>query len=192
MTKTLFISEKQFWFILPDPLLPSITDTHYKTTFSFMKKMDKLQFEFKNVAAADGKSNVIIITSITTPDNRKSNLADEDQTVKKHTSITETPTFTKIKNSLKKRHQSRKIWITLTKEMKETYFDEDDNLQFNDFFLEEISEINETTVEKDEPVIRLLEKLIENTQKSEEKSLAKITKEFMIEKFSSKTTNANQ
>ena len=76
--------------------------------------------------------------------------------------------------------------------MKETYFDEDDNLQFNDLFLEEISEINETTVEKDEPMIKLLEKLIENTQKSEEKSLAKITKEFMIEKFSSKTTNANQ
>lgn len=154
--------------------------------------MDKLQFEFKNVAAADGKSNVIIITSISTPDNRKFRLAVEDQVARKHTLVAETSTFTKVKNSLKKRHQSRKIWITLTKEMKEIYFDEDDNLQFNDLYLEEISEINEEAVERDEPMIKLLEKLIENTQKSEERSLTTITKEFMIEKFSSKITNANQ
>lgn len=157
-----------------------------------MRKMDKLQFEFESVAAADGKSNVLIITSIRTPDDRKFRLAVEDQVAKKHTLVAATPTFTKVKNSIKKRHQSRKVWITLTDKMKQIYFDEDDNLQFNDLFLEEISEIDEVAVERNEPMIKLLEKLIENTQKSEETSLIKITKEFMIEKFSSKITNANQ
>lgn len=76
--------------------------------------------------------------------------------------------------------------------MRNTYFDKDGNLQFNNTFLEETNEIKKIASDEESPMIKLLEKLIENTQRSEEKSLSKITKDFIIEKFSNKTTNATQ
>lgn len=154
--------------------------------------MEKLKFEFKCVAAADGKANTIIITSITDKNNVMYKLPEEDIYATKHTLLVETPAYAKVKNSLKKRHQMRKVWITLSEEMKEIYLDEEENLQFNDKFLEEIDELQKIVSEEENPMIKLLEKLIENTQRSEEKSLTKITKEFMTEKFSSKISNAGQ
>lgn len=155
--------------------------------------MDKLQFQFKVVATADGKSNMISITSISTQDGKTFCLPKEDQEVKKHTLIVASTYFAKIQKSLKKRHHERKIWITLSNEMRNVYLDDDENLQFNNEYLEEINEsIDQTSKKDDSTLITLLEKLIENTHKSEEKSLTKITQEFMIEKFDSKTTNAHQ
>ncbi|GLV33210.1 hypothetical protein CBL_08378 [Carabus blaptoides fortunei] len=97
--------------------------------------MKKLQFEFKSVAAADGKSNTIIITSITKQDNRMFSLANEDQSTKKHTLITATTNFAKL----------------------------------NDTFLEETDEINKIATEEDNPMVKLLKKLIENTRNPKKK-----------------------
>ena len=44
----------------------------------------------------------------------------------------------KVKNSLKRRHQSRKVWISLTDELEKIYSDEEGNIQFLDEYLEEI------------------------------------------------------
>lgn len=154
--------------------------------------MDKLQFQFQNVAAANEKSNVIIITSISTQDNEIYCLPKEDQAVKNHPLIVASKIFAKLKNSLKKRHQSIKLWITLSPEMKEVYFDDDNNIQFNGIYLEVVNDSMENAITTDKPMITLLEKLIEKNEKSEEKSLISITREFMIEKFVRTTVNANQ
>ena len=116
--------------------------------------MEKLQFQFKVVASADGKSNVINITSIGTQDGKTFCLPKEDQDVKKHTLICASTYFTKIQKCLKKRHHERKIWITLSPEMQQIYFDTDENIQFNDMYLEEITEnIDQTTIKDDSTLL---------------------------------------
>ncbi|KAF9416500.1 hypothetical protein HW555_006167, partial [Spodoptera exigua] len=62
----------------------------------------------------DGKTNVICITSIETPDGCVYDVPDEQKNANKHTSIISLEVYAKIKNSLKKRHQTRKIWIPAT------------------------------------------------------------------------------
>lgn len=141
--------------------------------------MDKLRFTFAVLAGADGKTNIISITSIETPGGQVFEIPDELKPASKHTNITTTDVYTKVKNSLKKRHQSRKLWIPLTSELRKSYLDEGENLQFGDQYLDEI--IQETKLSEN------------NTSKSyEKKKLGKIAERFLLEKFSGKTSNVNQ
>lgn len=66
--------------------------------------MDKLQFEFEMKAQADGKSNHVAITSLTTEDERVFAVPEELQAIANHPLITATEAYAKIKNALKKRH----------------------------------------------------------------------------------------
>lgn len=153
--------------------------------------MDRLQFEFTLIASSDGKSNVLAITSISTEEGKCYVLPDELKPVIHHTYIVKMHTFSKIKNSIKKRHQSRKIWIKLDEDQKKTYIDEEGNLQFLDQYLEEISTIQPKT--KDYNLQHILEKLIETSAKNENQhNLKNISEKFIIEKFTSKNTNAIQ
>lgn len=90
--------------------------------------MEKLQFTFAVLAGSDGKSNVICITSIETTDGRRFDIPDDLKPASKHTGITNSDVFTKVKNSLKKRHQTRKIWIPLTQDLRKIYLDEGENV----------------------------------------------------------------
>lgn len=158
--------------------------------------MEKLRFDFAVKSASDGKTNVMCLISIGTPDGRTFNIPDEYQPTSLHTELTKTQSFGKIKNTLKKRHQSRNIWIGLSDELSKVYLDEDENLQFNDFFLEEIVE-NKTPVTAEtsanQSMINLLEKLLEEKQKdSEIQNLGKLANDFMIVKFTGKNLNAYQ
>lgn len=141
--------------------------------------MDKLQFTFEVLAAADGKTNVICITSIETPDGHLFEIPEDLKPAGKHTAITATDYYTKIKNSLKKRYQKRKIWIPLTQDLKKTYLDEGENIQFSDQYLDEI---------------KIDTKLSPHNASvcAENKNLGKIAERFLIEKFSGKTLNVNQ
>jgi len=49
--------------------------------------MEKLKFEFKMRSSTDGKSNILCITSIETPDERMFILPDEIQPASLHTVI---------------------------------------------------------------------------------------------------------
>lgn len=156
--------------------------------------MEKLRFEFKLRGGADGKTNVLCITSIETSDGRRFVLPDELQPATLHITISSHEAFAKIKRSLTKRNQFRKIWISLSDQIRAVYLNDDENLQFQDFFLEEVT-INETTM--DDPaqttsLEKLIEKLIETNKKSEQKSVDKIAKEMTINKFNCKTQNASQ
>ncbi|CAG4958444.1 unnamed protein product [Colias eurytheme] len=159
--------------------------------------MEKLRFDFCVKTAPDGKSNVICITSIGTPDGKTFAIPADYQNASLHKLITNTSNYAKIRKTLNKRHQTRKIWITLTEEISKTYLDEEQNIQFNDFYLEEIKEnINDQesfTRSSNETLEKLLEKLLEEKQKiSETQNLGKIAKDFVIEKFTGRNTNAYQ
>lgn len=153
--------------------------------------MDRLLFEFTMIASNDGKSNILAITSISTEEGKCYVLPDELKPVSHHTYIVKMDTFLKIKNSIKKRHQSRKIWIKLDEDQKKTYIDEEGNIQFLDQYLEQISTIQPK--DKNDNLQHILEKLIETTTKKEnEHNLKNISEKFIIEKFTSKNTNATQ
>ncbi|XP_076393198.1 uncharacterized protein LOC143265370 [Megachile rotundata] len=158
--------------------------------------MEKLKFTFRMKGSGDGKTNILCLTSIATPDERLFYLPDEIQPVNLHKNLTETQTFERIKNSIKKRNQFRSIWITLTQELKKIYLDDNGNLMFQDIFLEEIAEKRETETSiqsSNETFQKLLEKLLEDKQqKSEIQNLSKIAKDFTIEKFDGKNVNAKQ
>lgn len=154
-------------------------------------KMDRLQFQFTMIASNDGKSNVLAITSITTEEGQCYVLPDELKPVINHTHIIKMNTFSKIKNSMKKRHQSRKIWIKLDEDQKKAYTDEEGNIQFSDQYLEEIS--TKQPRDNDDNLQQILEKLIESTTKKENQhNLKNVSEKFIIEKFTSKNTNAMQ
>lgn len=153
--------------------------------------MDRLQFEFTMISSNDGKSNVLAITSITTEEGKCYVLPEELKPVIHHTSIIKMNTFSKIKNSIKKRHQSRKIWIKLDEDQKKIYIDEEGNMQFSDQYLEEMS--TKQPRDKDDSLQNILEKLIETTTKKENQhNLKHISEKFIIEKFTSKNSNAMQ
>ncbi|XP_041988018.1 uncharacterized protein LOC121739592 [Aricia agestis] len=138
----------------------------------------KLQFAFRYEASqTDNKTSVIAITSITTEDSKKYVLLEADRYVSRHLALTKTEAYKRVKKSLSQRGQERTIWITCTEEMLQTYFDEDDNLMFNDLYLKEIKETD----------------VVETTQKSESQlNLKNISERFMIEKFVCKFSNAKQ
>ena len=103
--------------------------------------MDALKFGFTIRGSADGKSNVLCLTSIGTLDGYSFIIPNEYQPINLHTELMKTQALAKIKKTLTKRHQSRKIVIKSSEELRKVYLDEELNLQFNEFFLEESVEI---------------------------------------------------
>lgn len=156
--------------------------------------MDKLQFHFKVLSSQDGKSNVLCITKISTPDGHTYRTPQNYLAASSHEELAKTPTFAKVKKTCTQRGQVRRIWVTLTKELKKIYLDEEQNLQFQDEYLEEIIEdANITPNVAEQPLIQILEKLLEKSQeRTEEKNIGKIAKEFTIEKFDGKNSNVHQ
>lgn len=156
--------------------------------------MEKLRFEFAVKPSSDGKSNIMCITSISTADGLIFDIPTEFQPANLHQAIINTPNYAKVKKSLNKRHQTRKIWISLTDDISKTYLDKEQNLQFNDLYLEEKTNNAESVPGGSNQIIeKLLEKLLEEKQsKSETKYLGKIANDFMIDKFTAKNSNACQ
>lgn len=157
-----------------------------------MMSKSKLQFEFAVMPSpTDAKTNAIAITSISTEDGIKYILPEDLKYMGDHTELKKTNNYMKLVNTLKKRNQVRRVWITMTAELTKTYIDEDGNLQFKDQYLQEVDETN-TNVPQDSNLKEILEKLIESQNKDKEINLKKTSEKFLIEKFSSKNTNAKQ
>ncbi|XP_045456791.1 uncharacterized protein LOC123666781 [Melitaea cinxia] len=156
--------------------------------------MEKFCVEFSILPANDGKANIFCLTSIATCNDKVYAIQEEYQSVVYHKELIKTPTITKVKNSLKKRYQVRRVWITMTEELKKVYLDEDDNLLFENQYLEEIKKEQTAAVQNTEAGVleKLLEKLVQNTQDTKQLNLKHIAERFVIEKFTSKNMNANQ
>ena len=125
--------------------------------------MVKLQFKFAVIAGSDGKTYVIAITSITSEEGKCFAIPEDVRTINNHKELIKTPNFAKVKNSLKRRHQARKVWIEVEGALKDTNIDEDENIQFMDQYLEEI--VKEQEVENKDDLKKILEKLVEATEK---------------------------
>lgn len=162
--------------------------------------MKKLKFEFVVKADADGKTNWLALTSITTPEEKTYTIPEQYQPVGQHTELTKTNTYKKIKTTLQKRHQTRKVWINLNEELSNTYIDEDGNLQFKEYFLEETT--SEPKPEEqaattfgitEEMLTKILEQFSnKKTEIDTGKNLRKLSDKFALEKFTNKNSSGIQ
>lgn len=161
--------------------------------------MSKLRFSFQVKASQDGKSNYIAITSINTEDNKTFLIPEEYQESSYHKEICATNHFNMIRNTLKRRRQSRNIWVALTEEIKKTYFDEDGNMIFMDMYLDEAEQGNSCSSNatqmmdaNNQSLVEILEKLVGNKEKQQEKNARKAAERFVLEKYDGRTANADQ
>lgn len=159
--------------------------------------MDKLKFVFKAKAAADGKSTYIAITSIMTKDDKIFLIPEELQQAALHKEIIDTKAYETIKNSIKKRHQTRSIWIPMTDKLYKSYVDEAGNMRFQDEYLEETTQQQQRSVtmntnDPEDLIVKILEKLVENQQSNKQQSVKKLVERFVLEKFSGKGISAYQ
>lgn len=95
-------------------------------------------------------------------------IPNEFQAAGIHTELIKTAAYRKVKNSLNKRYQKRRVWITMTPELSKIYIDEDNNMQFGNQFLEEIdpTQQQQAIAQKTEisTLEKILEKVLENSQ----------------------------
>ncbi|KAF9422693.1 hypothetical protein HW555_001687 [Spodoptera exigua] len=176
----------------------NVNKEHYKTTFlQSSNKMEKLRFEFVIKAGEDPKSNIICITSITNSNGGTFLIPEQLQPAKLHDAVIKTQAFQKVRNTLQKRHDKRQIWISVTPEISDAYLDEGGNMQFKNYFLEETrqetSKQTSTTSISEEALTTILENFTEILKdKSKPHNIRKLTEKFIIDKFTTKTSNPTQ
>lgn len=159
--------------------------------------MEKLRFEFIVKASEDPKTNIICITSITDANKNTFSIPDSLQPVKLHDKVMKTQAFQKVKTTLQKRYDKRQVWITVTSEINDAYIDEDGNMQFKGYLLEEITPETQpqapTAGISEEALTRILENFAEKKNDPLRPcNIKKLTDKFVIEKFTRKTSNASQ
>lgn len=158
--------------------------------------MDKLKFEFIIKSDEDMKKNVLCITSITNADKEIFLIPAPLQPAKMHEEVIKTSTFQKIKTTLQKRHEKRQVWIALTPEMSKEYIDEDGNMQFKNYLLEESTiaqHPKSNSGMSEETMKQLIENLVEmKNEAAKPHNIRSMTDKFVLQKFSRKTSNAAQ
>lgn len=150
----------------------------------------KFRFELKAVASPKNtKCTVIAVTSITTEKEEQYVIPNEYIYSEFHEELMNIDKVKKAKEALKKRHDELKIWITLTEEQKKIYSDEEGDPRFRGDYLVKV--IQEQT-EKHSHLEKILEKLVENSERKEEEiNLKRIIDKFILEKFNFKTSMLN-
>lgn len=159
--------------------------------------MEKLYCTFVVKASEDGKTNVIHITSIKTEDGKSYKVPKELQSIAQHAAIIGSAVYANIKNTLKKRHQTRNVWIKMTEDMKKAYWDADGNLMIGGVYPEEIIEneeennasISENTIA--DQMAKAFQMIMNNQKSNERPCLRKLAEKFVIEKYNGKG-NAHQ
>lgn len=157
--------------------------------------MEKLKFEFVVKPGEDQKTNVIGITSIMDADKNLFLIPEKLQPIKLHTELIKTETFQKVKATLQRRHEERRVWISLTPELRDTYADQDGNMQFKGYLLEEKASETQQVLTNEmstESLTKILESLVESKKESKQFNLKKLSEKFVIEKFSKKTSSVTQ
>lgn len=135
--------------------------------------MEKLKFEFAVIPKPeDTRTNIYGLISIEDAQQNRYNIPREFQPISLHGELIKTTIFNLVKNTIKKRYEKRAVWITLTPELEEIYWD-NKNMQFDGFLLEKVETEELKHVEKKQNKLKLVDK-------------------FSIEKFSKTTTNVSQ
>lgn len=160
--------------------------------------MGKLKFEFVMKASDDPKTSVICLTSITNEDDQTFLIPQKLQPASQHEAILKALPFLKVKNTLQKRHDKREVWIKVTPEIQAAYLDEDGNMQFKGYILEEWKK--ETQQQSSSSVgisEEALSRILGNfaAMKNETVKTCNIknfTEKFVMDKFNKKTSNVLQ
>lgn len=159
--------------------------------------MEKLKFEFTVKAAEDPKTSIICIRSITNVNNHTFLIPDALQPVRLHKAMMNTATFQKVKNTLQRRHESRQVWISITEELKGIYMDEDNNMQFEGYLLQETmpetSKPSAAAGISEEALARILENFADIRKESPKpQNMKQLAEKIVIDKFGKKTSNVSQ
>lgn len=153
--------------------------------------MEKIRFTFQvKAGGADGKTNIITVISFTTEDGKTFLIPEDHQPAGFHKEVIKTTIYTQVKNSLKKRHQIRSVWIPVTQEIKSTYFDENENAQFQNEYLELKEERDVASGSSD--IMEILKKLTEIQSNKPTNNVKKAAEKFVLEKYDSSRANAVQ
>lgn len=155
--------------------------------------MARLQFEVELAADEDPKNNIITIKSITTEEGITYIIPPCFQAAKHHLQLSKLPEFVKIKRTLQRRGNNRKVWISMPSDVLELYRDSTGNIMFNDYLLQELTQtVSQSTTEG--KLLEILEKLSDksNTNQKENHNLSRLTEKFVLKKFDNKITNAKQ
>uniref|UniRef100_A0A6V7JH24 Retrotransposon gag domain-containing protein n=1 Tax=Bracon brevicornis TaxID=1563983 RepID=A0A6V7JH24_9HYME len=154
--------------------------------------MNASKLKFVSTAKQRDGKGYIAITSIITEENKFFLISEELETSTAHREIYETAAYANIRNTIKKLHQTRSVWIPLTEDIKKEYFDEDGNAIFTGYYLEEAENPPQSETRQDNTMTRILEKLVENQEKNRKQNVRKTAERFRLEKFDGKNKNAQQ
>lgn len=139
--------------------------------------MEKLKFEFAIIPKPeDTRTNVYGLISIEDTQQNHYTLPQELQPISLHEELMKTEIFKLIKNTIKKRHEKRAVWITLTPALEKIYFD-NGNMQFKDYLLEK--------TESEKPTVT-------THYVNKKQNKLKLVEKFSIEKFAKTTSNVSQ
>lgn len=155
--------------------------------------MARLQFEVELAADEDPKNNIIIIKSITKEDGITYLIPPSFQAAKHHLQLATLPEFLKIKKTLQRRGHNRKVWISMPSDVLALYKDEAGNMVFNDYLLQEMTQVTSQSI-IDRKLVEILEKVSDksNVNKEKHNNLSKLNEKFVLKKFDNKITNAKQ
>ncbi|XP_015171365.1 PREDICTED: uncharacterized protein LOC107063789 [Polistes dominula] len=157
-----------------------------------------LRFEFVlKEAPQNSKENIYAITSIQTVNGETYAIPEEYQDAPIHTDVLQTEAFQRVISTLKFRNQSTKVLITLDENMRKTYIDDEGNMQFGDYYLEEITSKSQPKCNiTDYNLSRMWEAVskISNEYNPQRKrnNLKDVAERFLIEKFTGKNVNGIQ
>ncbi|KAI4490126.1 hypothetical protein M0804_004308 [Polistes exclamans] len=139
--------------------------------------VEKLLLTLQVAHAADKKTNVLCLTAIGSPDGKLYKVPQEYYQLKDHAELLKFNALRKVREILKLRHDSKKIWINVTKELKGKYLDVNDNIIIYDYYPEEITEERKPTTTREENKYR---------------DLKNVTDKFVLKKFTGKNVNGKQ
>ncbi|KAK9871738.1 hypothetical protein WA026_014191 [Henosepilachna vigintioctopunctata] len=120
--------------------------------------MSRLQFDVELAADEDPKNNIIIIKSITKENGITYLIPPCFQAAKHHLQLLKLPEFLKIKKSLQRRGQNRKVWMSVPSDVLALYEDDVGNMTFNDYLLQEITQVTSQSI-TDGKLLEILEKI---------------------------------
>lgn len=146
--------------------------------------MEKFKFEFAVKQSDDPKTNVLCITSIMNADKNIFSFPEQLQPVKLHEVVLKTQAFQKVRSTLQKRHEKRQVWISVTPELRNAYVDEDGNMQFKGYLLEEMTSKLQQQVSTHGSD--------ELSKESKQLNLKKLSEKFVIEKFTRRSSSVTQ
>ncbi|XP_060807701.1 uncharacterized protein LOC132903421 [Amyelois transitella] len=155
--------------------------------------MERIRFEFVIKAMEnDPKTNVLCITSLEF-EKHTYLIPEKLQPARLHEQVIKTQVYLKLKDTIHKRHDKRQVWIRVTPEIRGAYMDEDGNMQFKGYLLEECDIQKPAACISEEAMTEFFENF--NACKKEtgkSYNIKKLTEKFVLQKFNKKTSNVTQ